>query len=249
MSSLVKVSIITVCYNSEATISKTIQSVLEQTYSNLEYIVVDGASSDDTISIIRHYEKSFQGRMKWISEPDKGIYYAMNKGISMATGDIIGIINSDDFYEKDAVENIIQVMSNEKYQILYGFLRTIDHGREVSIALNSHEFLEKNMIFHPACFVTKDIYITYGMYNTKYISVADYDFMLRMKKNSEVHFYSVNKLIANFSTGGMCSSEKAYMDLVKLQKDYHMIKRSKYICIQCQHFLYSLRRFFQFDMY
>ena len=90
-------SIITVCFNSEKTIEQTIKSVLEQSFQNYEYIIVDGASKDCTVDIIRRYEPMFKGKLKWISEPDNGIYDAMNKGIGMARGELIGIINSDDY--------------------------------------------------------------------------------------------------------------------------------------------------------
>ena len=90
-----KLSLITVTYNSGATLAYTIKSVLSQTYPDIEYIIVDGASKDNTVAIIKEYEPQFKGRIKWISEPDKGLYDAMNKGIRMATGDIIGILNSD----------------------------------------------------------------------------------------------------------------------------------------------------------
>lgn len=103
-----KLSIITVTYNSEKTLRDTIESVLSQTYTDYEYIIVDGASKDNTINIVKEYEPKFEGRMRWISEPDKGIYDAMNKGIKMSTGDVVGIINSDDFYHrKDIFEKIV----------------------------------------------------------------------------------------------------------------------------------------------
>ena len=127
---MTKVSIITVCYNSSMTIRRTFDSVLNQTYADIEYIVVDGASTDGTIEIIKEYEPLFEGRMCWISEKDNGIYDAMNKGISMAEGELIGIINSDDYYEPDAVECMVNAMTNDKYQILYGSMRTWKNGEE-----------------------------------------------------------------------------------------------------------------------
>ena len=106
MQNNVKVSVITVCYNSARTIEATIQSILMQTYSNIEYIIIDGASRDNTLDIIKKYEKEFNGRLTVVSEPDNGIYDAMNKGIRMATGEVIGLLNSDDTYEFDATINI-----------------------------------------------------------------------------------------------------------------------------------------------
>ena len=116
---MIKVSIITVCYNSAATIRRTIESVLRQTYQNIEYIIVDGASKDETLSIIEEYRDALGQRLRLVSEPDQGIYDAMNKGIRMAEGTLIGILNSDDFYEPMAVEHIVNAMTDEKYQILY----------------------------------------------------------------------------------------------------------------------------------
>ena len=102
-----KISIITATWNSGRTLSDTIKSIINQTYNNIEYIIIDGSSSDDTINIIKEYEPKFNGRLKWISEKDNGLYDAMNKGIRMATGDVIGILNSDDFYASSDVLKII----------------------------------------------------------------------------------------------------------------------------------------------
>ena len=225
---MIKVSIITVCYNSSKTIRQTFDSVLKQSYSNIEYLVIDGQSTDGTVDIIKEYEPLFDGRMRWVSEKDAGIYDAMNKGIRMSSGELIGIINSDDYYEEHAVEIMASTMTEEKYQILYGALRCWKNGKEESIGLLSHEFLKERMIGHPACFVTKSVYEDFGTYNTKYVSAADYDFMLRMYENQEVKFHPVQHVIANFRTGGMCSSDAAYLDLVQLQYDWKLISAYQY---------------------
>lgn len=238
-------TLITVCYNSEATIRQTFESVLHQTYKNIEYIVVDGESTDSTLEIIKEYESLFEGRMKWVSEPDKGIYDAMNKGIRMANGELVGIINSDDYYELTAVEDMMSTMSDEPYQILYGFLRTLNDGVERNISIGSHLFLREGMIGHPACFVTKQLYDELGAYDTQFVSAADYDFMLRMAENPEVQFKPVYKLIANFATGGMCASSKAYYDLLKVQKKHGIITEKEYkkIVFKCKiyDFLHGIR--------
>ena len=98
-----KITIITACFNSSATIRDTFESVLRQSHADVEHIVVDGGSRDDTVEIIREYAEKYQGRMRWISEKDDGIYYAMNKGIAMATGEVIGFLNADDYYHDDHV--------------------------------------------------------------------------------------------------------------------------------------------------
>lgn len=223
-----KVSVVTVCYNSEKTIRRTIESVLTQTYQNIEYIIVDGDSKDQTLSIAREYEKKFEGRMRIISEPDEGIYDAMNKGIRHATGELIGILNSDDDYEKDAVEKIVSCMTEDPYQILYGFVRTLRDELEITVERQSHNNLRERMIGHPACFVTKKTYEDFGMYDTMYQSVADYDFMLRMDKIKEVTFIPVDAIIANFRLGGMSASNKAWLELLKLQVKYGILEEKEY---------------------
>ncbi|MDE6566768.1 MAG: glycosyltransferase, partial [Lachnospiraceae bacterium] len=223
-----KVSVITVCYNSAATIRKTIESVLRQSYCDIEYIIVDGASVDGTLSIVEEYRPLFGERMKLVSEPDKGIYDAMNKGIHMTTGTLIGILNSDDFYEPMAVEHMINAMTDEKYQILYGFVRFLKNGVECSIDRKSHKFLRQEMIGHSACFVTKAVYDDFGCFDLQYISVADYDFMLRMDRIEAVKFYPVDYLITNFTIGGMSASAAAWLDLLKLRRNYGMISEKEY---------------------
>lgn len=225
---MIKISIITVCFNSSKTIRRTFESVLRQSYSNIEYVVVDGQSSDGTTDIIREYEPLFQGKMKWISEKDKGIYDAMNKGICMASGELIGIINSDDYYEDNAVEIMATAMTKEKYQILYGETRIWRDGQVESVGLLTHTFLRDRMIYHPACFVSRAIYKDFGGFDMQYPSVADYDFMLRMMEHKEVKFYPVYKMVANFSLGGMCTTETAYLDLLRLQRNWGIISEWKY---------------------
>lgn len=221
-------SIITVCLNSEKTIERTIKSVLEQSCRDYEYILVDGASSDRTMEIIHQYEPLFQGRMKVISEPDKGIYDAMNKGIRAASGELIGIVNSDDYYEKDALEMIAQVYQGYDYTIIYGMLRTILDGKEVAVYLKNHEFLEKDMIAHPSCFVTKKIYDRFGGYSLQYPYSADYEFMLRVKEQKEVRFTPIYNIISNFTLDGASGSVKAYRDTLKLQHKYRLIGNLEY---------------------
>ena len=225
---MIKVSIITVCYNSQNSIRKTIESVLNQTYKNIEYIIIDGQSTDGTIEIVQEYTDAFEGRMRVVSEPDHGIYDAMNKGIGMATGELIGILNSDDYYEEKAVECMIDSMSGDKYQILYGFMRSMKGNQEYCIGRSSHLFLKEEMIGHPACFVTKAIYDDFGGFDLQYVSVADYDFMLRMSEIKEVKYRPVDHLITNFAMGGMSASQEAWMDLLRMKRNRGMISEKEY---------------------
>lgn len=239
-------SIITVSYNSAKTIEQTIKSVLNQTSKDYEYIIVDGASTDDTVNIIKKYEEAFEGRLKWVSEPDDGLYYAMNKGIEMAGGELVGIINSDDWYEEDAVCKMLEALDRWKltdhqypYAVFYGKLRTWRDGKEVSVAQSNHETLREGMIAHPTCFVTMETYEKIGTFNTKYISAADYDLMLRFYEEGNVHFEALESVIANFALGGICASGKAYYDLLKVRHDHKLMSSPAYCIEYCKCKLYD----------
>lgn len=222
------ISIITVCFNSEKTITKTIESVLNQSYKNIEYIIIDGASTDSTLDIIKNYESKFNGKMKFISEKDQGIYDAMNKGIKLASGNMIGIVNSDDYYELDAVEQVVRHRTDERYQIIYGLLRSLNNGKEEMVYTKHYLNLENQMITHPTCFITKEIYSDFGLYNIKYNYSADYEFMLRMYYNSKVKFKILYHIISNFSIDGASSSVKAYRETLHLKYKYNLIGSNTY---------------------
>lgn len=221
-------SIITVCFNSEKTIERTIKSVLEQTCQDYEYILIDGASTDRTLEIIRKYEPLFQGKMKLISEKDKGIYDAMNKGIMAAAGELVGIINSDDYYERDALQKISEVYQGYQYTIIYGMVRSVLDEKEVAVYIKNHEFLERDMITHPSCFITKKLYEEFGMYSLEYPYSADYEFMLRIRKEKKIRFVKLYEIITNFSMGGVSNSVKGYRDTLKLLHQYHLIEGKRY---------------------
>lgn len=200
-----KVSIITVCYNAEATIERTIKSVLSQTYSDIEYIIVDGKSTDTTMNIVNKYKSHIS---TIISEPDKGIYDAMNKGIRNATGDIIGIINADDWYEEDAVESIVDAFNISDAGLVYGKAKLIYHDQS---SIYSGEVPLENLryevgIMHPTVFVKKDIYNKYGLFNLSYRISADYELFLRYYIN-KIKFFYVDKLITNFTLGGKSTTD------------------------------------------
>lgn len=223
-----KISIITPCFNSEKTIRKTLESMLKQTYDNYEYIIIDGKSKDNTLSIIEEYKPHFGKKLKVISEPDHGIYDAMNKGIRNATGDLVGIVNSDDYYELDALENVAKMYNGEKYVIIYGLIRTLRDGKEVMVYTKNHEFLEENMITHPSCFISKKVYDDFGHYSLRYKYSSDYEFMLRIKKHPEVKFVEIYKIISNFAIDGASASSKAYKETLKLKHEHGLVGGFKY---------------------
>lgn len=201
-----KVSIITPCLNSAGTIRQTMESVLNQTYQNIEYIVVDGGSDDGTLELIKEYQPKFMGRMRYISEKDKGIYDAMNKGIRMSHGRLIGIINSDDYYESDAVENAVTNMTADRYQVVYGYCRILNNRQVVDVLKNSHQKLADQMIPHPTCFVNRNVYCDFGMFLKTFRIANDYEFMCRLYKSGEVKFIQIKRILANFRMGGTCSN-------------------------------------------
>jgi len=239
MTNDIKVSIVTVSYNSANTIRRTIESVIGQTYNNIEYIIIDGASKDDTTEIIRSYADS-NAKIRWISEEDNGIYDAMNKGIRMCTGDLIGILNSDDWYEPDAVEIMVNNYESEKYLILYGMIRNFRGDEAVSAGWTSHTKLRQEMIAHPACFISRKLYEDLGVYDTEYRYAADYDFMLRMMDVHGIVFKPVFDIVTNFSLGGSCSSGKAWIELVNIRYRYGIINKKEYQKIMAKDLCYRI---------
>lgn len=216
-------SIVTVTYNSSKTVEQTIQSVLSQTYSNFEYIIVDGASKDGTVDIIKRYAAS-DSRVRYISEPDNGIYDAMNKGIRMASGDAIALLNSDDYYEPDALENIAKYIPEGSFYVVYGMVRMLKNDKVEMVLLNSHDFLSERMIMHPACFVSKEVYDQY-QYDTSYRSAADYDLFVRLSQDERIEFIPVYKVITNFRMGGMSSSVAGIMETNEIRYKYGFITK------------------------
>lgn len=183
-----KISIITVTFNSEKTIKDTIESVLKQKYKNYEYLVIDGGSKDKTVDIIREYETKFEGRMRWISERDKGMYDGINKGIHMATGDIVGIINSDDFYHRTDIFQIINNAFEEHKNIeaIYGDVRFVSpkNLNKTVRYYSSKNFKPWRFRFgfmpaHPTFFTYKSNYEKYGYYQYDYHIAADYELLIR----------------------------------------------------------------------
>lgn len=193
-----KISIVTVTFNSAKTLRTTIDSVLQLNYKNIEYIVVDGASTDGTVPLLEFYMQQFAGRMKWISEPDKGIYDAMNKGIRMATGDIVGIINSDDFYHRtDVLSRVAEAFEEPGVQAVYGDVRFVHPGdldktiRYYSSKVFSPKLFRYGfMPAHPTFFTYKKYFEEFGYYKTDYKIAADYELLVR--------FLYVHKLQAKY---------------------------------------------------
>lgn len=202
---MLKVSIITIAFNSGETIEDTILSVVNQDYSEIEYIIIDGGSSDNTLDVVAQYKDKVS---KVISEPDKGIYDAMNKGILHATGDIIGILNSDDIYaDQKVITDVVKAIGNK--DALYADLVYVkrDETDVVTRYWKSGEykkgdFLKGWMPPHPTFFIKKSCYDQHGSYNLQLKSAADYECMLRMIHKHQISISYLPRVITKMRVGG-----------------------------------------------
>ena len=194
------VSIITVVYNGEKFLEETIQSVISQTYENVEYIIIDGGSTDGTLDIIKRYEDKID---YWISEKDKGIYDAMNKGIDVASGEIIGLINADDWYEKDTINTVVKnYLGDKNFDIFHGNLNYINKSEKIYKPNFSHRkmLLQGMSLYHPTCFIKRSTYKD-EKFDANYQLVADYKLIFSMMLK-EKKFCYIDKVLANMRAGG-----------------------------------------------
>jgi len=228
-----KVSIITATYNSESTIEMCLKSVLNQTYSDIEYIIVDGASKDKTLSIVKHFTKAHK-TIKIISEKDQGIYDALNKGIALATGDIIGFVHSDDFLANpNIITSIVEAFNINNADGVYGDLHYVSHKNTDNIIRNwvSQPFRQKLlkqgwMPAHPTLYLKKKVYDIHGAFNLEYSIAADYDYILRIFRLADLNFYYLPKTIVKMRVGG--ASNRSLKNIVqKTKEDYRAVKQNK----------------------
>ena len=202
-----KISIITATYNSEKTLKDTLDSVLKQTYKDYEHIIVDGMSKDNTMQIVKEYEEKYDGKLKCISEKDTGLYDAMNKGIKMATGDIIGILNSDDMYANEKVlEDIANKFKESNCDGTYANLKFMDEETmsKPQRIWKSPKGKIKNGWHpaHPTLYLKKEVYDKIGLFNLKYRIAADYDFMLRVMLDKNIKLEYIDKYLVYMRVGG-----------------------------------------------
>ena len=207
-----KISVITVCFNSEKTIRDTIESVLAQDYPSIEYIIVDGGSNDDTLEVIREYPTCVD---TVISESDKGIYDAMNKGIQLATGDVIGILNSDDFFENSCVisDVINQFKSNPESSLVFGDVVLVQPSNKQKVVrfYKAGKFRAWKLRFgwmppHPASFFKRSAYEQVGNYSLDYKIASDYELFVRMLMVHKLPYSRINKVLVRMRAGGISTS-------------------------------------------
>ena len=210
------VSIITACLNAENTIEQTILSVINQTYPNIEYIIIDGGSTDGTLDIIKKYEDRIA---KWISEPDSGVYDGMNKGIIHSTGDILCFLNSGDLlYDKDTINNVVDRFSDNNVYGVYGNVEVLNDFRKDKLIrgckVTPNKLLYRH-ICHQALFVRRFLFDEIGMYSTSFKLASDHEFIIKSIKKYPDKFVYVDEVFAIYRDGGMSCK---MMDKMKLEE-------------------------------
>jgi glycosyltransferase len=242
-----KVSLITACFNSEASIGRCLNSLNKQSYTDYEHIVIDGASDDRTLEIVRELSPKSQ----LISEPDKGIYDAINKGIDLARGEVIGLLHSDDFYAgTDILEKIMTVFRETDSDIVYGDLEYIGPSGKMIRNWKSNPF-EYRMIGkgwmppHPTMYIMKDVYDSLGNYNTDYQISADYEFILRVLRSHKFKLSYLPYTFIKMQTGGI--SNRSFSKIIlKSREDLRALKSHGIPCPFCTLTRKNLSKFPQF---
>lgn len=250
-----KVSIITIAYNSMETIRDTFRSVLEQSYDEIEYLVIDGGSDDGTLSVIKEYEPLFGARLKWISEKDNGIYDAMNKGIKMASGEIVGILNSDDYFtQKDIIAKVVlSFESHADLDAVYGDIHFINHHNpEKCIRYYSSRLFRPFwlrfgfMPAHPSFYCRKEIFAQAGLYKTDYKIGADYEMMVRLFIKHKIRAKYIPLDFVTMRTGGV-STRNAKSKLILIKEDVRACRENGvyttpiFICMKYLYKIFELR--------
>lgn len=233
-----KVSIITVSYNSEKTIAHTIESVLAQTYDDIEYWIIDGKSSDGTVTLAESYCSAMEQKgitYHILSEPDGGIYDAMNKGIRLVTGDVIGIINSDDWYEPDAVQTAVQIFEQTGCDLMFANIRM--HKADGSTFIKKarlRKFQTSRDWNHPTTFVKAELYKNYPFRNKGIHD--DYGFFLQMRSQNR-KIVIVNQILANFHMGGASNHKDLRASVKRIRDRYRYCYRingySRWYLVEC----------------
>jgi len=224
-----KISVITATYNAQNTISKCIESILQQNFKNLQFIIIDGGSTDDTLKIIDKYHDQID---IIVSEPDKGVYDAMNKGIALATGDIVGTLNADDYYASDNIlQQIAAAFSERNIEILYGDLDYVDTIGNICRKWRSETY--RGGLFdwgwmppHPTFYCRKNLFDKLGSYKLDYGSAADYELMLRFIHHHGSNPYYLNKVMVKMVVGGI--SNKSLKNRLKATHfDFKAMRNNK----------------------
>lgn len=211
-----KISIITVVKNNCKTISETLESVLNQTYTDYEYIIIDGGSDDGTLDIIKKWSLKFDGKMKYYSSPDTGVYNAMNKGITLAEGDVIGLLHADDFYtDKNVLKSIADNMAEKWVDLVYGDICFVNNRDKTKVTryYSARKFTPDKLRYgfappHPSLYCRKELYRRYGLYKENYIIAADFEMFVRFFRHSKVLSKYIPLNMVTMRKGGISTSWK-----------------------------------------
>ncbi|MCB7320961.1 glycosyltransferase family 2 protein [Lacrimispora sp. 210928-DFI.3.58] len=232
----IKVSIVTVCRNSEAVIRQTMDSVLQQTYDNIEYIIIDGLSEDSTVAIAESYRTKFEKRgysFRILSEADKGIYDAMNKGISLTTGELVGLINSGDWYEEQTVEKVVDTYIRTAFDVFYADIRIWRESGAVIKKARLRRYATTRDWNHPTTFIRRRLYDNYH-YACRCV-YDDWDLILKIR-NDGYKIVVLNEVLANFSFGG-ASNQKSLQKMAERMRERYRIYRengySRFYIVEC----------------
>lgn len=253
-----KVSVITATWNSADTLRDTLESVLAQTYPDIEHIVVDGESTDGTMDLVREYEVRYEGRLRYVSEPDKGIYDAMNKGILMASGEIVGILNSDDFYTSpDTIERLVNELESSGVDAVYGDVHFVD-DKDLNKCVryySSAGFRRWKMRFgfmpaHPSFYCRKEVYERLGLFSTSYKVAADFENLIRLIYVGKISIKYVSKdcvtmRIGGASTSGLASHRQILADHVRAYRENRV--RSN-VLLDSLRYLYKILEIMKYNL-
>jgi glycosyltransferase involved in cell wall biosynthesis len=224
-----KISLVTVVFNAESTIERCIQSVIDQTFKNIEYIVIDGGSTDKTVEVINKFKKNIH---YFLSEQDNGIYDAMNKGIKFATGDVVGMLNADDFLaDNHILSKVAESFQNYDTQIVYGDLEYINDAGKIFRKWHSGKYTNGKFNWgwmppHPTFYCKRELFNQFGLYSLDYGTAADYELMLRFIHRYHVNPYYLEKVMVKMKTGGV-SNKSIYNRVKGLLHDFKAMRKHK----------------------
>lgn len=216
-----KISIITIAFNNEKDIRATIESVVNQSYKNIEYIIVDGASTDNTLNIVKEYQENID---KIISEPDRGIYDAINKGIMASTGDVVGLIHAgDQLFDNDIIAKIAQLFLNNKIEASYGHSHVINKNNRIIRINKSPKYDKVNFKYgwmpsHQSIYIRREVFDKLGLYRIDLGGSGDYEFVLRYFFKNNLNIKLLDKFIVKFSIGGTSTSN--YSKIFQTQRTH-----------------------------
>ena len=227
-----KLTTIVVSLNAQKRLASTLDSILAQEYDELEVIAVDGGSTDGTVDVLKQYEGRFQGRLHWRSEPDKGIYDAMNKGIARATGDYVNFLNCGDSYAPQALVQVAELIQlHPEVDVAYGISRYFDDKGEVRLIRESHTRFRDRNICHQSIWYRRVLFAKYGNYDLKYRFLADYDLNIRLFQAGAV-FHALDAIVANYSLDGVTSSdahnEEGQKEAMAIFYEHHLVDKAHY---------------------